>query len=65
MRLQNPSLPDWVIELDDKDKEAIKAHIAAGWQELPKRRTTKKVSNVTAEKTASETSSVSEAEETN
>lgn len=64
MRLVNPNVPDWFKELDDKDKEAIKAHIAAGWQEVPsKRRSTKKVESAKAVETANETSSVTKTEE--
>jgi len=62
MRLVNPNVPDWFKELDDK--EAIKAHIAAGWLEVPsKRRSTKKVESAKAVKAANETSSVTKAEE--
>lgn len=42
MRLQNPNVPDWTVEVTDK--EMIKQHLEAGWQEMPtKRRSTKKV----------------------
>jgi hypothetical protein len=43
MRLQNPNVPDWTIEVTDK--ELIKAHLEAGWQEMAtKRKSVKKAS---------------------
>jgi hypothetical protein len=59
MRLQNPNVPDWVVEVDDKDKDVIKAHKDAGWQEMStKRGTAKKAVSASAAKAAEETSSV-------
>lgn len=57
MRLQNPNVPDWTVEVTDKD--AIQAHKNAGWQEMPsKRGTAKKAVSANAAKAANETSSV-------
>jgi len=57
MRLQNPNVPDWFVELDDKD--AIKAHKDAGWQEMPEKRgPVKKAASAKTAKAANETSSV-------
>lgn len=44
MRLVNPNVPDWTIEVTDK--EEIKAHLDAGWQQVTtKRKATKKVAD--------------------
>lgn len=57
MKFVNPNVPDWTVEVTDK--EAIDSHLAAGWQEMtPKRRATKKVESANAAKAANETSSV-------
>lgn len=46
MRLQNPNVPDWTVEVTDKEK--IQEHLDAGWLEMPtKRRSAKKVENAT------------------
>lgn len=43
MRLVNPNVPDWTVEVTDK--EEIKAHLDAGWQqESAKRKPVKKAS---------------------
>lgn len=66
MRLKNPNVLDWFVELDDKDKESIKAHIEAGWQEASnKRSATKKVESAkAADKAVKETSPATEAGDT-
>jgi hypothetical protein len=46
MRLQNPNVPDWTVEVTDK--EEIQAHLDAGWLQMPtKRRSAKKVESAT------------------
>lgn len=45
MKLQNPNVPDWTVEVTDK--EAIAEHLAAGWQEMPKRKAVRKSANAT------------------
>ncbi|MDQ0793559.1 hypothetical protein QFZ58_002047 [Streptomyces sp. B1I3] len=56
MRLVNPNVPDWTVEVTGK--EEIQAHLNAGWQEVPKRSTAKKAVSAKAVKAADETSSV-------
>lgn len=57
MRLQNPNVPDWTVEVTDK--ESIQAHKDAGWQEMPtKRGTAKKSVSANAAKAANETAPV-------
>lgn len=56
MRLLNPNVPGWFVELDEKDKESIQAHLDAGWQkESPKRTSAKTVKAVTETSSASTT----------
>lgn len=56
MKLQNPNVPDWTVEVTDK--EEIRSHLAAGWQEMTtKRRATKKVESANAAKAVNESPS--------
>lgn len=53
MRFVNPNVPYWFVEVPDKDKEQIEAHLEAGWQKVGTKRTSAKTA-----KAADETSSV-------
>lgn len=49
MKLMCPSVPDWFVEVTDK--EAIERHLAAGWQEVPKKRVNAKKTRETEQNT--------------